>query len=213
MKFTKEQAIEKIKAEYTAKGEKTDLDRTIKEHVESLCAILGDESEIELDVFVKKATPFVETALGLSRKTGSEAVKNYKETHKEEPKTETNKKDDDKDESELEKRLAVLEQRLKESETKEKIQTVKSSLLAKLREKGISDDDWSKDFVSEMDIKEDLDVEAKADAILKLYNKSKSKNSPSKTPSSTSHGEDKENSLSDVAEYMKKQNEMRAQIQ
>jgi hypothetical protein len=58
----------------------------------------------------------------------------------------------------------------------------KNELIAKLKEKGVKDNEWIDSFVGEISITEDLDVEAKADAYLKLYNKGVAKTDPTPTP-------------------------------
>jgi len=216
MKFTKEQAIEKIKANYEAKGEKSNLDRTIKEHVEHLLSVLGEESEIELDDFVAKVTPFVDTAAGLYRKVAADAVNSYKKEHPEPPKPpkEPSKQDPLEDEkSELEKRLEALEAELNESKKARKVEEVKTSLLAKMKEKGIKDDEWAKDFVSELTITEDLDIEAKAESYLKLYNKSKSPITHITPKAAGGEEEPTKNALSDVEEFVKNANLERAEFE
>lgn len=213
MKFTKEQAIEKIIAKYTAKGEKTDLSRTIKEHVENLMSILGEESEIELDDFVTKVTPFVETALGLSRKVGSDAVQTYKEQHpdKNPPSNEPPKKEPDA-KTELEKRLEALERELNENKRRSKIEEVKASLLAKMKELGINDDEWANSFVSEVNVTEDFNVEEKAKSYLNIYNKGKASRSTPTPRSTTRSSEQDADQLKDVAEFLKSRAAERAEI-
>lgn len=214
MKFTKEQAIEKIKANYEAKGEKSNLDRTIKEQVEHLLEVLGEESEVELDDFLAKATPFVETAAGLYRKVAADAVNAYKEKHPEpSPKPEPKQDDDDDDEkSELEKRLEALEAELNASKKAKKVEEVKTSLLAKMKELGI-DDEWSNNFVSEISISEDLNVDEKANSFLKLYNKSKSSHAPATPKAAGGGGGENKGALDDVAEFVKNRNAERASFE
>lgn len=215
MKFTKEQAIEKIKANYEAKGEKSNLDRTIKEQVEHLLEVLGEESEVELDDFVAKATPFVETAAGLYRKVAADAVNAYKEKHPEpSPKSEPKQTDDDDDDrSELEKRLEALEAELNESKKAKKVEEVKTSLLAKMKELGINDEEWSNNLVSEISIAEDMNVEEKANSFLKLYNKSKSGHAPATPKAAGGSGGETKGALDDVAEFIKNRNAERASFE
>lgn len=69
MKFTKEEAREKITAAFSKKVEKiADWERTIKENVDTLWNFLGEDSDIELDSFVEKSIPLLETANGLMNK-------------------------------------------------------------------------------------------------------------------------------------------------
>jgi hypothetical protein len=68
--------------------------------------------------------------------------------------------------------ITELEDKMKASETKETIQGLKNSFIAKAKEKGVKHEDWLKDYADEITFSENLDVDAKVDACLKFYNKS-----------------------------------------
>ena len=62
MKFTKEEAIKELKSQLSSKVEKIDKwERTITENVETLIALVGEDSTIELSDFVAKAIPLFNT--------------------------------------------------------------------------------------------------------------------------------------------------------
>ena len=59
----------------------------------------------------------------------------------------------------------------------------------KIAEKGISDKEWIEMFMAEVDIDKVEDIEAKAESILKFYNKSKADVNPRAVPGAPSKGE------------------------
>jgi DNA replicative helicase MCM subunit Mcm2 (Cdc46/Mcm family) len=81
MKFTKEQALESIKAKFVGKSGKTSQkisDITISDTIESLLSIEGVVTdETELDDFVTKAFRHVDTLNRNVIKEQSDFVKNY----------------------------------------------------------------------------------------------------------------------------------------
>ena len=87
------------------------------------------------------------------------------------------------------KRLEELENREAERDKEAKMSQKKKDLLKAMKEKGIKDEQWSKDLVAEISLTEDFDVEAKADSYLKLYNKSQAASAGDNgaTPAGTSN--------------------------
>ena len=80
MKFTKEEAGKEIAAKLSKSVENIDAwDRTIRENVETLWGILGEENEIELGDFVTKSLPLFNTTAGFMRKTNADLAKSYEE--------------------------------------------------------------------------------------------------------------------------------------
>ena len=78
-----------------------------------------------------------------------------------------------------------------------------------MKEKGITDDDWSRDILEQISISEDMDVDSKADSLLKLYNKTQAAppHGPT-TPHSTSQsGEHQNSSISAAAAAAKARRE------
>ena len=76
MKFTKEEAIKELKSQLSSKVEKIDKwERTITENVETLIALVGEDSTIELSDFVAKAIPLFNTTQGMLRKENADVAK------------------------------------------------------------------------------------------------------------------------------------------
>ncbi|MFA5444977.1 MAG: hypothetical protein WC262_08435 [Bacteroidales bacterium] len=99
MKFTKEQALESIKAKFVGKSGNTSQkvsDITISDTIESLLKIEGVVTdETELDGFVEKILPSIKALNNNIIKEQSDFVKNYKPEPPAAPKTETKVKDED----------------------------------------------------------------------------------------------------------------------
>lgn len=212
MKFTKEQAVEALRAELTNKGRKTQhmFDRTLA----SLTAILTKKlanDETGLPDFVADVIEIFNEVEGDARKKNSDFAK-YKESHpestppKDEPKT-----DEPKTTPEYEALKAEIEA-LKAAnalnEKNQKLSAKKTDLITALGNKGIKDKEWLDTFLSEVNITEDMDVEAKAESYAKLYNKSKANVSPTPTPGNpTGGGEDDFASLKAASELAKQRDE------
>lgn len=193
MKFTNEQAVEALRAELTNKGRKTQhvFDRTITSLVETLTKnkrFVDDETG--LPEFVADAIEILNIAEGDARKKNSDFAK-YKEAHSEpEPPTdpEPEKPAEDPKLKAYEERIAALEKRLAEADTKSVLAQKRRDITAKLKEKGVKDDEWLNDFLSEVNITEDLDVDAKTESWVKLYNKTKANGGSPVTPANPSGG-------------------------
>ena len=83
MKFTKEDAVKELTAKITPKVKEINKwERTIKENVETLCTLLGDDSEIELDDFISKAIPLFDTTAGFIRKENADLAKSLEDKYK-----------------------------------------------------------------------------------------------------------------------------------
>lgn len=86
-----------------------------------------------------------------------------------------------------------------------KIETKKNDLASALKSKGVKSEAWIRDILSEIDVREDTDVEVRTEALLKLYNKSNVVVDNDTTPLSTSSKrKDLEESLSDVRDLIKR---------
>lgn len=169
MKFTKEEAYKDLVAKLTAKGEKLNLsERSINEQLENLITLIAND-EMEMSDFIEKVTPFIKTADANVRNDVSVGINEYKKNNPPKPNVEPiqTPKDDDV----LADRLKALEEKLAASEKQNAINEKKSQLLNKIKEKGVKDEAWISDFLSEVNITEDLDVEAKAEHYVGIYNK------------------------------------------
>lgn len=196
MKFTKEDAIKELKSQLSSKVEKIDKwERTITENVETLIALVGEDSTIELTDFVAKAIPLFNTTQGMLRKENADVAKGLEQQitelkaqlEKKEP-TKPNPKEPNDDVKALLQRLETLENESKQAKLQIKLQDVRKSLIDKLKEKGVKDKDWANLMLDNITLTEDLDIDTKAADLLKLYNKSQSNANVTVTPQGTGNG-------------------------
>ena len=178
MKFTKEEARKDLVAKLTAKGEKLNLsERSINEQLDALMPLIANE-ETELADFIDKVTPLFKTADANVRNDVSVGIADFKKSYKPEEKKEEVKPEEKKAETDevyakLLKRLDDLENESKANKAKETVNGLKQSFVAKVKEKGVKDDEWLNFYLETAVIDENFDVDAKAEACLKFYNKSK----------------------------------------
>lgn len=198
MKFTKEDANKELVAKMTANGESLSMSqRSITECIENLYTVIANE-EMELSDFVEKALPFFKTANSNIRNDVSAGIKKYKEDNpapqKEPVKNET-KSDEEDSRDELLKRLEAMEKRMMESEMQTKRNAIKSTIVSKLNEKGLTDKEWIDAFLDEVPVTEDIDIEGKVEKYLNLYNKSKASVNPDITPNGSGGSSDALNDM------------------
>ena len=195
MKFTKEEAGKEIAAKLSKSVENIDAwDRTIRENVETLWGILGEENEIELGDFVTKSLPLFNTTAGFMRKTNADLAKSYEDkiellkkqqtppSHQTPPTPDPNK--------ELIERLAALEKANEEQKTKLAIDAKRKELTDKLKEKGLKDAKWINDLFGLVSVQADTDVDAEVDKYVNLYNSSRSRYNSNVTPSTSKDNPD-----------------------
>lgn len=191
MKFTKEDAYKELVAKMTAKGETLNLsERSINELLENLMTLIANE-ETELTDFVDKVVPMCKTADSNIRHDVSVGISEFKKTFT--PPTQNNKREDGKDDpnKELLDRLASMEAKWKENEAKEKVALLKKEFASKAKEKGVKNDEWLSDYMNEISIGDDFDVDAKVESCLKFYNKSVAAVRTDKTPGGGGGSDDK----------------------
>ena len=185
MKFTKEDAYKDLVAKLTAKGEKLNLsERSINEQLETLIALLAND-EMELTDFLDKTMPLFKTADANVRNDVSVGIADFKKSYKPEEKKVVEEKKEEKQtdaNAELLKRLSDLESKLKANEAKENATNLRNSFIAKSKDLGVKDEAWLNDYADLITYGEGFDVESKADACLKFYNKSKSTITTDVTP-------------------------------
>ena len=191
MKFTKEEAGKEIAAKLSKSVENIDAwDRTIRENVETLWGILGEENDIELGDFVTKSLPLFNTAAGFMRKTNADLAKSYEEKiellKKNQPQTSPTPDPN----KELIERLAALEKANEEQKTKLAIETKRKELTDKLKDKGVKDAKWINDLFSLVSVQADTDVDAEVDKYVNLYNSSRSRYNSNVTPSVSQNNPD-----------------------
>lgn len=176
MKFTKEEAFEKLKGILTNNGKK-DLqmsERSINEQLEVLMPLIANE-EMGLDDFIGKVKGSFEVMNSNAKKDNSDFVKEWEKNHPitEPPKNDPPKNNEPSDAmAALLKRIDELEKKNAERDKEVILAQKRKDLLKAMKDKGIKDENWSKSFIEEISITEDFDVDAKADAYLKIYNKS-----------------------------------------
>lgn len=193
MKFTKEEAGKEIAAKLSKSVENIDAwDRTIRENVETLWGILGEENEIELGDFVTKSLPLFNTTAGFMRKTNADLAKSYEDKieqlKKNQPIPPTPPTPDPN--KELIERLAALEKANEEQKAKLAIETKRKELTDKLKDKGVKDTKWINDLFSLVSVQADTDVDAEVDKYVNLYNSSRSRYNSNVTPSSSKNDPD-----------------------
>ena len=194
MKFTKEEAGKKIAAKLSKSVENINAwDRTIKENVETLWSILGENNEIELDDFADNALPLFNTTAGFIRKTNADLAKSYEAQIEElkkknivPPAPPTPPTIDE----EIKKRLEALEQENNAHKAREAAAEKRKSISGKLQEKGIKDDKWIQSVLGIMQITAETDTDAEVDRCLDLYNSFKSSFKPNATPNTPGGQED-----------------------
>ena len=193
MKFTKEEAGKEIAAKLSKSVENIDAwDRTIRENVETLWGILGEENDIELGDFVTKSLPLFNTTAGFMRKTNADLAKSYEDQieqlKKNQPVPPTPLTPDPN--KELIERIAALEKANEEQKTKLAIETKRKELTDKLKDKGVKDAKWINDLFSLVSVQADTDVDAEVDKYVNLYNSSRSRYNSNVTPSVSQNNPD-----------------------
>ena len=81
-----------------------------------------------------------------------------------------------------------------------------------MKEKGITDTEWIDSFLGEVTINKDIDVDAKAESFLKIYNKTKAIVDPSQTPQTPQTPPADQNPLKAASDFMKAQREAREKL-
>ena len=176
MKFTTEQAIEKLKAYLTNDGKKPlrISDRTLKEHVENLAALVADE-EMELDDFFTKVKSSFDSINANVGDDVSKAIKDYKENnpYKKPADNKPNEQEGDGDKNpnkELLDRLAALEAKEAERVKGAAIADKKNSIKQYLAGENVKNDKWVEKMLDMMKIEEDSDSDALGKQLLEFYN-------------------------------------------
>lgn len=178
MKFTKDQAFESLKGILTNNGKKTlrMSEKSINKQLDSLMPLIANE-EMELDDFVSKVKDTFSVMNSNAEKDNSDFIKQWEKEHPVTEPPKPNEKDGggEKDEmiQKLMQRMEELEKRNEERTKAEKISLKRKELEEAMEKKGIKDKTWRRDFIAEIQISEDMDVDEKADSFLKIYNRSK----------------------------------------
>ena len=99
--------------------------------------------------------------------------------------------------SELLKRLETMEKELADSKREKQQADIRKNIISALKEKGVKDEEWVNDLLSEITIADDFNIDSKVDSYVKLYNKSQAGVNANATPQST-EGKTSEKRISDV---------------
>lgn len=217
MNFTKEEARKELAAKFSKKVEKIDKwDRTIKENVETLFSLIGENSEISLDDFCSKAMPLLETTAGFIRKENSDIAQKFN-IQIEELKTQIEKKEepkkDEKDDVNglLSKRIEALENELRNERYIKSVQEKRNEILNKIKDGGVKNDEWVSMVLSKANITDETDVDSEAKSYIEMYNKFASKVPTDVTPDGA-HSSPKEKTSEVIklaGEIAKSQNQLK----
>ena len=217
MKFTKEQAFEILRSNLTNGGKKTlrMSEKSINAQLDTLIPLVAND-DMELNDFIEKAKPTFATMNSNAEKDNSDFIKQWKEQHPEpnpnqnqEPPKQTQENPEIKA---MLDRIAALEKEKNENKLKAEVAEKRSELVAKMKEKGITDTEWIDSFLGEVTINKDVDVEAKAESFLKIYNKTKAIVDPSNTPHTSHTHQAEQNPLKAASDFMKAQREAREKL-
>ena len=175
MKFTKDEALEKLKGILTIDGKKPlrMSEKSLERQLETLMPLVADD-EMELDVFVEKIKVSFETMNSNAEKDNADFVRKWNEEHK--PDKGGNGEDGGEDRSrdipeELLNRLKSLEEKELAREAEREQSRLRRELKKTLKEKGVSDDEWCDLMIGETSLDKDTDISAKAESLLKIYNR------------------------------------------
>lgn len=210
MKFTKEDAHKELVALMTAKGEKLNLsERSFNEQLEQLMPLLANE-ETELNDFVTKVLPLFKTADANVRNDVSVSINEFKKNNPavtKQTQVETPKEVDE----EWIKRIAALEDKLKQTEEQERVANVRKQVIAKVKEKGVKDTEWISSILNDVTITEDFDVDARAESYINIYNKMMAGYDPDATSGRAGGGKDK-NTVQDVIKQAAEKQKQQASV-
>lgn len=203
-RFTKEQAIKALEAKIPAKDKELDLGRTISEAVDNSLELIGEDSEMELEDFVAKVFKQVKTSIGLTHSENSKVAQKMQSQLDELQKKIDEKSGQNKDAEDgdgngnenkeikaMMEKIAKMEEKLAAKETADTVAEKRRQLIAKMSE-DIKDNEWIEDYLAEINVTADTDVEAKAKDYVAFYNKTHTKGGKV-TPKSTDGGEDSDN--------------------
>lgn len=208
MKFTQEDAYKELVARMTANREKLNLsERSINEQLEKLIALIAND-ETELDSFVTSVLPFVKTADANVRNDVSYGINEYKKNNPVQEPQKQKEVNKDEPNAELLKRIEDMERELNETKKQKNLLDIKGHLVEEMKKKGVKDEDWINSFVSEVNITEDFDVNAKAEHYVGVYNKMYSKVKSNVTPGEpggTNIDKDLSSFIKGASDYVKSQ--------
>ena len=219
MTVTKEQAFEILRSFLTNGGKKTlrMSEKSMNAQLDTLIPLVAND-EMELNDFVEKVKPTFTTMNSNAEKDNSDFIKQWEKDHPSpnpdpNPNPNPNPKPNDTDPTmkALLDRLEKLEKENNEVKAQREIADKRSELVAKMKEKGITDTEWINSFLSEVSITADIDVDAKAESFLKIYNKTLAGGDPP-TPRQPYSPQPNDNPLKAATDFAKAQREAREKL-
>lgn len=182
MKFTKEEAFEKLKGELTKGGKTLRMsERTLNTQLETLMKVYDTiASDTELSDFVTMTLPSFSDVNSNMEKDYSDFVKTYKPaqsqnqstTQQQQQQSNTTSNNDDVL-SQLQAQLQQLQGKIEREEKEKALSQVRKNFKSELKTVGIKDDRWIDTYLTKINISEDLDIKEEAKSTLELYNLSK----------------------------------------
>lgn len=177
MKFTKEDAVEKLNAALTNGGKKTLRlsQRTLESQVETLIGLLTTD-ETELEDFAQKVLPMFETLNSNAEHDQSEFVKSYEAKRPIViPEPTTDKQDAQKQDADdalqaLLDRLSALEKAEAERASRANADMKREELVRFLEGKEVKDKEWIGKMLNLSPIGAEDDVETRGNALVEIYN-------------------------------------------
>lgn len=181
MGFTKEEAVNKITAEFAKEVKDINLwQRTIQENVDNLYSFVEGKEDCLIEDFVNKVLPLLRTTQGFMRKTNADIAKEKEQeikTIQEElqklkgGKTlESSTPEDDKYKK-LEEGYNKLMAMFEAQESAKKLSQQKESLISKVVEKGVKNKEWVQAMVDKMSFSAEMDIEKETTDLVAMYNK------------------------------------------
>jgi hypothetical protein len=107
-------------------------------------------------------------------------------------------------------KVKELEEKQAAADKAKSLSEKKNELIAKLKDKGVKDEEWITSFLGEVSISEDVDVDAKVESYLKLYNKGKASQGGGATPLNPQSQGESLDVLKQASEMAKQRNEQNA---
>lgn len=183
MKFTKEEAFEKLKGELTKGGKTLRMsERTLNTQLETLMKVYDTiASDTELSDFVTMTLPSFSDVNSNMEKDYSDFVKTYKpaqsqnqSTTQQQQQQQSNTTSNNDDVlSQLQAQLQQLQGKIEREEKEKTLSQVRKNFKSELKTVGIKDDKWIDTYLTKINISEDLDIKEEAKSTLELYNLSK----------------------------------------
>lgn len=183
MKFTKEEAFEKLKGELTKGGKTLRMsERTLNTQLETLMKVYDTiASDTELSDFVTMTLPSFSDVNSNMEKDYSDFVKTYnpaqsqnQSTTQQQQQQQSNTTSNNDDVlSQLQAQLQQLQGKIEREEKEKALSQVRKNFKSELKTVGIKDDRWIDTYLTKINISEDLDIKEEAKSTLELYNLSK----------------------------------------